>query len=758
MTEFTSIGKPTRLIDGRAKVTGTLRFAPDLYLPGMLYARFVPSAHAHATIRSVEKSAALAVPGVVAVLTADDLPNIPPSSRNLLLLARGRVIFVGQPVALVLADNEAAAEDGVDQVMVDYEVLPSAITMDEALAEGAPLVWPKGVPQDRGDAGAHGTDVTEEEEGDHKPSNIGHHGSMSRGDVVAGFAEAAAVVEFTYTTPMVHQSSLEPQGCVVQPDPITGGAAVWSSTQSPFDVRKDVASVLGVPESDVRVTGMPVGGGFGAKGALYDPLAALAAKIIGRPVRLTLTRMEELSAANPAPPVRIEAKLGAKSDGTLTALEAKVMLDSGCYPDGLSGFLAFMLASFYRIPNFRIDHTNVMTFKQSDGAYRAPGAPSVIFAIDGLVDALARKLDIDPLEMRLKNIARPGDPMANDRAWPGMGAAETLEALRDHPAWQNREAAHRAGRGVGIAIGGWMGGVQPAAAACSMNRDGLIHVHIGSADISGTTTGFTLLAAEAFGVSPESVRIIASDTNSAPYSGFSGGSKVTYVTGAAVVKAAQEARRQALAIAAEEFEAAIEDLEIVDGAVQVRGMPTKSIKLGQIAKKTMDFGGRYAPILAHGNTAITAQAPGFSAQLAEVEVDQETGVVHLHRLVVAQDVGKAINPLAVEGQMMGGAVQGVGWALYEKMVYDENGQLMTGSFMDYAIPDFTQAPAKIETIIVEVPSENGPFGARGVGEPPVVPTAAAIANAVADATGVRMTDLPMSAPDVLAALQRANGA
>ncbi len=302
---------------------------------------------------------------------------------------------------------------------------------------------------------------------------------------------------------------------------------------------------------------------------------------------------------------------------------------------------------------------------------------------------------------------------------------------------------------------GWPGATEPAAAVCALHRDGLLHIHVGSVDLSGTTTSFALLAAEVFGVSPESVRVITSDTDTAPYAGYTAGSKVTYTTGAAVVMAAREARQQTLSIAAEEFEAAVEDLEIVGDRVQVRGVPTKAIKLGDIAAKTMQFDGKYAPVFAHGRIAQPMNAPVFAAQLAEVEVDRDTGVVHTHKLVIVQDVGRAINPLAVDGQLMGGATQGIGWALYENMEYDERGQLLTGSWMDYAVPSILQAASLMEIVRVEVPSEHGPFGARGVGEPPAIPTAAAIANAIADVTGLRLTDLPMTAPRVLAALEAA---
>ncbi len=757
-SEYKAIGRPTPLVDGRAIVTGEIQYTPDLHLPGMLYARFVTSAYAHANIRGVDVTEALKVPGVAAVLTARDLPDIPPSSRSQLLLARGRAIFAGQPVALVLATSEMAAEDGVYQVVVDYEPLPVAVTMDEAMSDDAPLVWPGGVPSDAGDTGVHGADIGSDHESEGKRSNIASQDSFTRGNVTTGFAEADAIVERTFTTPMVHQNPLETQSLLAQPDAATGGVTLWASTQAQFGVRQEVAQVLGVPESDVRVIGMPVGGGFGSKNGLYEPLVALVARKMGRPVRLVLTRMEEMLAASPAPAVRVHARLGAKRDGTLTALEADIFVDNGCYPFELAGFLSHMLGSFYRVPHLRIHHTDVLTFKPSAGAYRAPGATSVIFVIDSLMDELASSLRADPIEVRLLNAARPGDPMVHNVTWPSMGMHEVLEALRAHPAWQQRDQARAQGKGVGIAVGGWPGGTEPAAALCSLQRDGLLHVHVGSADLTGTATGMVLLAAEAFGIAPEKVRVHIDDTESAPYAGASAGSKVTYTVGSAVMLAAREAKQQVLAIAAEELEVALEDLEIVDGKVQVRGVPGKAVPLENLAQQTMGWSAKYAPVIAQGRLAKTASAPAFSAQLAEVEVDRETGEVHLHRLVIVQDAGRAINPLAIQGQMMGGATQGVGWALYEKMIYDTSGQLLTGTWMDYAVPHSTQAAPNMETVIIEIPSENGPFGARGVGEVPVVPTPAAIANAIADATGIRLSDLPMTAPKVMSALRAANQA
>lgn len=752
VSEFTRIGRSKRIIDGPAKLTGTVRYTTDLSLPGMLHARFVTSVYAHAHIKAIDTAAARQVTGVVAVLTAQDLPHTEPSARHRLLLARERTIFVGQPVALVLAESEAAAEDGAELVLVDYEPLPAAVTMDQALAADAPLVWPAGLPGDSEEAAAHGAEVDGQASAARKPSNLADRLQLGRGDIAAGLAEAAVVVERCITVPNVHQSYLEPHATVAQPDPLGSGMQIWTSTQAPFYVREQVAAALDIPESEVRVTAMPVGGAFGAKFLLYEPLVALAARIVNRPVRLALTRLEEMLAGLPSQALRIQLKLGATADGTLTALEAEITIDSGCFPGSMGGLAATLLGSMYRVPNLSVTATEVVTFKTSSGAYRAPTAPQAAFALETALDLLAAKLQLDPLELRLKNAVEAGDPMASGRPWPTIGMRQVLEALQAHPAWQQRAAARAAGRGVGLAIGGWPGGVEPAAAVCTVGRDGTLQVQLGSVDISGTATGFTMIAAEAFGLDPAQVRIITGDTSVAPYAGAAGGSKITYTVGPAVIQAAQEARQQVLAIAAEELEVDPADLEISDGNVQVRGAPDHALSLGKIAAMTMQFAGKYAPILGHGRHVETRQAPGFCAQLAEVAVDQETGQVQVHRLVVVQDVGRAINPPAVAGQMMGGATQGLGWALYENMAYDTQGQLISASWLDYAVPHFEQAAAAIETVIVEVPSEFGPFGARGVGEPPIIATAAAVANAIADATGARPSDLPLTAPRVLAAL------
>jgi CO/xanthine dehydrogenase Mo-binding subunit len=369
-----------------------------------------------------------------------------------------------------------------------------------------------------------------------------------------------------------------------------------------------------------------------------------------------------------------------------------------------------------------------------------------------MIDELAQKLGMDPVELRLKNASKPGDPLADGKPWPHMGFTEVLEALQAHPAYQNRAEARANGRGVGIAIGGWPSGTEPTAASAQLHRDGTLQVHIGSVDLTGTPTGFALLAAEAFGIDPGKVKVLRGDTSNMPYGGATGGSKITFMVGPSVIKACEDARQQVFEIAAEELEANLADMEIVDGRVQVKGVPDKALDLGEIASKTMNFGAKYAPVVGNGRHANTTAAPGFAAQLAEVSVDKETGEVTVHKLIVLQDVGRVINPLTLEGQIMGGAMQGLGWALYEAIRHDEYGTPLTGSWTDYTMPHFTQSVPEFEAVFVEVPFADGPYGARGAGEPPIIATAAAVANAIKDASNGRVTELPMTAPRVLAAL------
>ncbi|MCB0013495.1 MAG: xanthine dehydrogenase family protein, partial [Anaerolineales bacterium] len=488
MSEFKYVGHSRPLTDGGAKVTGEQKFLGDLQMEGLLHARLVTSPYAHANIVSIDKALAEQVEGVVAVFTADDLPRVSPSARNKLMLARGRVIFAGQPVAMVVASNAAAAEDGVDLVFVEYDPQPLFTSMRDALKADAPLVWANGSPGETDEAAAHGADVGGSSDAA-EPSNKGGENHFEHGDMAAGFAEADLIIEREFTTSIVHQSYLEPQSVVVRPDSFTGGATVWTSTQAPFYVRQEVANILGCEETEVRVIPTLPGGAFGAKFLLYELLVAVVAQKLNRPVRFVLTRSEDMLATNPAPASEMRVKLGVKNDGTFTALEADILFDTGCYPAS-HGISAVLMGSTYRWPNLNLHYTDVMSFKLSSAAYRAPGTPQGYFALESVIDEAARALAMDPIALRLQNASRPGDPSLFGGPWPNMGLVQVLEKAAAHPIWQNRAALQAQGKGVGVAVGGWPGGIEPTAASAQLHRDGTLHVHIGSVDLTGTPTTF----------------------------------------------------------------------------------------------------------------------------------------------------------------------------------------------------------------------------------------------------------------------------
>ncbi|MDR7568849.1 MAG: molybdopterin-dependent oxidoreductase, partial [Armatimonadota bacterium] len=581
-------------------------------------------------------------------------------------------------------------------------------------------------------------------------ANVAARVRFERGDVARGFAEADLVLEFTYRTSSVHQGYLEPHATVAAPDPSGEALTLWTGTQSPFGVRQEVARFLGWPEHRVRVVPAPVGGGFGGKFLLLEPLAAALAVHTRRPVRIVLTRQEEFLLSNPVHGAILTLRTGARRDGALTALQARLVFDAGAFPGSPARIAAFLLGAIYRFPHLEIEAVEVLTHKPGTGAYRAPGSPQAAFALESQMDEMSRQLGLDPLEFRLHNLLQEGDPLPDSRRYPRIGLRACLEAIREHPLWRDRRRAP--GEGVGLAVGGWPGGLEPASAACSVDRDGIVRVHVGAVDLQGTHTALGQLVAEILGVPLERVRIVQGDTDHAPYAGASAGSKVVYTVGRAVQHAAQEARARILRMAAQVLEAAVEDLELRDGYAFVRGSPEPRVSLAELAGLAQRFGGRFEPVWVVGNSAQTEQAPAFAAQLVRVRVDPETGQVRVLDAVLAQDVGRAINPLLIEGQMYGGMVQGLGWGLWEALSYDRSGIPRTTSFLEYALPRAASVPW-MQGVLVEVPSPNGPFGARGVGEPPVVPGAGAVANAVRDAVGARVTELPITPERVLRALQ-----
>jgi CO/xanthine dehydrogenase Mo-binding subunit len=756
----TLIGVPRPRVDAPDKVTGATRFAADGYVHGLLHARPVLSTEAHARIRDVDRAAALATPGVVAVLVAADLPLATTGTdRTAEPLAREEAVFAGQPVALVVAETEAAAEDGAELVVVDYERLDAVVDVEAAMQPGAALARiDEETDEEGGDLESihtgdqapvvHGQedDAVEELSG-----NVLDRITRENGDVAAAFAGSDAVAAGTFRTPWVYQAYIEPQVCTAWLEP-SGTLVVSTSTQGSFVTRKELARAFDLPLERIRVIAEPLGGAFGGKFALVEPLAAGAALALRRPVRLVLTRSEDFQATNPASAQVSHIKVGARKDGTFTAIEGRMIVDRGSNAGwGVEGITSLLVAGPYRWEAHDIRGYGVQTNRFTFGAYRAPGAPTAAFALESLLDELAKELGLDPVELRLKNAVVEGDIGVSGNPYPTVGAVEVLERIREHPLWAARHSLPE-DEGVGMAAGIWPGGNEPAAAVCRVDTDGTMTVVTSAADMSGVNSGFAVIAAAAFGLSPDKVRVVTADTTSAPYAGASGGSKITYTVGTAVLRAAESAREKVLAAASQELEIAPDDLEVVDGVVQAVGAPDRSITVEELAQKALRFGGRYEPIEGHGGSAQTVGAPSVAAHLSHVRVDRETGEVELLRHVIAQDVGRALNPALVEGQMRGGATQGMGWALFEELGHDEDGRLLTGSFLDYAIPTAERVP-EIDTLIVEVPAPDGPFGAKGIGEAPVVGAPAAIANAVAAAIGTRLYELPMTPPRVWKALR-----
>ncbi|CAN5256370.1 xanthine dehydrogenase family protein molybdopterin-binding subunit [soil metagenome] len=746
MTASPAIGQPTKRLEGAAKVTGATRYVDDLTFPGMLQARTVNSVYAHAEIVSIDTSAALAHPGVVAVYTGKDV--IPdgdePADRHHAMLARDKAIYYGQAVAVVVATNEAAAEEGAELVQVEYNELGANVDPIAAMQPDAPVIRKKAKGEEWSEGEAHAS-VSGGEDMDisKMPDNITNATRFTRGNVETGFSEADAVVERQYRSGMVHQGYIEPHATIAVPDPF-GNLVIYTMTQGQFYTRNSTAAVLGLPQSQIKVVNLEIGGGFGSKAVLLEPLTGWLALKLNAPVKILMSRTEEFMAGTPAPGSVIDIKIGAKKDGTITAVKAQVVYDSGCYPASPLTVGALIMGSYYQTDNLEITGYEVITNKPGTGAYRAPGAPQATFAIEQAIDEVATEIGWDPVDFRLHNASEGGDVMANDQPWARIGLKEILQTIKDHPLWKERGKDPK--KGIGMAIGGWPGGVEPCAANIRVNTDGSLLLTLGHSDITGTNTTFAMLAADVFGTEIDKIKVVNGDTDNAPYAGMAGGSKTTFTLGPAVMKAAEEARKQILAIASAEMEASADDLEMVDGVVRVKGTD-QEIAVAELSRLSMSFGGKYEPVYGIGKSAIQDRAPGFSGQIAELTVDHETGQITIDRWVTVQDVGKSLNPAAVEGQMIGGTAQGIGFGLHEQMSYSEDGQLISATMMDYNLPKSNQVPS-IETIVLEVPSSAGPMGAKGVGEPPIVPGAAAIANAVANATGKRITEMPLNAERV----------
>ena len=747
-------GPPLRVVgtrpirpDGVDKVTGRATFGADFTLPGMLFGKVLRSPYAHATIRSIDTSAAAALAGVKAVMTAADLPEItaeeafvgegPMNFRDLSMnvMARGKVLYDGHAVAAIAATSVAIAEAALDLIKVQYEVLPHVTEVLEAMADDAPVlhdhIFTKGV------------DPKPE-----TPSNIASRVEFALGDVQAGFEEADVIVERVFTTQAVHQGYIEPHACVgtISPD---GMATVWCSSQGQFMVRAYCAKLLGMEISRIRVIPAEIGGGFGGKTVVYlEPLALALAKMTGRPMKMVMTREEVFRGTGPTSNAVVNVKVGAKKDGSITAGEMILKYGAGAFAGSpvqlgcMTGFAP------YDLENVKAVGYDVIINRPKAAAYRAPGAPMAAFGVEAALDELAERLGMDPLELRTKNAATEGTKTAYGPKFRKIGFLETLEAARNHPQMKEPLGPNQ---GRGIASGFWFNIGGQSSAAVHINEDGTALVVSPNPDIGGSRASMAIMAAEVLGIEVEKVKPIVADTSSIAYSDVTGGSRVTFAVGMAVVQAARDVVEQLRARAAKLWD--IEPDAVVWGGGEARPSSGNAgdfspLSLSDIAAKAARTGG---PISGKANINASGAGPGFGTHICDVEVDPETGRVSVLRYTAIQDVGRAIHPSYVEGQLQGGAAQGIGWALNEEYIYGDDGCLQNPGFLDYRVPVASDLPM-IDAVLIEVPNPTHPYGVRGVGEVPIVPPLAAVANAVSRASGVRCTDLPISPPRLLEAI------
>ena len=738
--------------DGVAKVTGDARYGADYFLPGALFGKVLRSPHAHARIESIDTSRAAALPGVKAVITSADLPDhdfayVGPErvavnfwhlTRN--ILAREKVLYEGHAVAAVAATSTRIALEALKLIEVDYEVLPHVIDVDEAMAEDAPLLFENMITRGV-------------EPAPNRASNVSKKVTFAIGDVAKGFAAADEIVEKQFKTAAIHQGYIEPQACMANVEE-NGKAEVWSSSQGQFAVRNLTAKLTGFSVGDIKVNPAEIGGGFGGKTVVYlEPLAVVLSKKSGRPVRMQMSRDEVFKATGPTSGASMSVKIGVKRDGTITAAEAILKYQAGAFPG--SPVMNGCMCAFapYNFENQRTEGYDVVSNRPKAAAYRAPGSPISAFAVESTLDIVAKTIGMDPAELRMKNAADVGTQMIYGPKLAHGGYKETVEAVMSHPAYR---APLGPNQGRGVASGYWFNGGGDSAATLAVNADGSVTIATGSPDIGGSRASMAIMAAETLGIDYHLIESKVVDTEAVPYCHVTGGSRVTFATGMAVIdacnKVIDDMRRRAALIWDVDIEGVVwEDGHAKPASSNVGDFDPLSFK--EIAAKFSATGG---PIGATGAVNAGGQAPGFTTQFCDVEVDPETGRVTILRFVAAQDVGRAIHPSYVEGQIQGGVVQGIGWALNEEYIYDDKGRLVNAGFLDYRIPVASDVPM-IEAVLVEVPNPNHPFGVKGVGEVNICAPMAAIANAVANATGRRMQDLPISPPKLKAAIDHRSG-
>jgi xanthine dehydrogenase molybdenum-binding subunit len=751
MAEMAVVGTSPRRADGFEKVTGSARYAADVHLPGMLYGKILRSPHAHARIVRIDAGRALALPGVKAVLTHENVPRVlhpgqpHPRTSSVWIdqyIFDHKVRFVGEGVAAVAAVSEEIAEEALGLIEVEYELLPAVFDVASALRPGAPLI--------------HGGE-----------SNVVFPPHVvERGDIEAGFAEADLILEGEYSTGRPVPCYMEPNACVCHFD-ATGRLTIWSSTQCAFMVRGILAEVLGLPVHGVRVIVEHMGGGFGAKQDLFQHefVCALLAQRTRRPVKMEYTRKETFLGGRSRHPARIWLKQGFKKDGTIVARHARFVTDTGAYAShgpGVTRVGTTSFVSLYRCDNVRAEGTCVYTNLPIAGAYRGYGVVQSTFALDSQLDEAAEKLGMDPAELKLKNAVREGDLAPSDHPIVGHGMEDCIRHGLEETGWRARQrgsgpAAHlRRGWGMGCEMHGssaYPGIKEQSNAIVKLNEDGTVHLLTGTAGLgTGAHTALSQIVAEELGVAYEDVLAIQGDTDVVPFDIGAYASRTTFMGGKAAQRAAAEVKRQLLELAADHLEAAPADLEVRQGNVYVRGMPSRCISVREVVQGLP--GGVPPRTLVGSATYETTKSYSFAAHFVELEVDVETGQVNLLQVVAVHEIGRAINPVGAEGQIEGGIQQGIGHTLTEDLIIDPaNGRALNASFVDYKMPLAMDMPPIRPIILETAPDPLGPYGAKGIGEDPIIAIGPAIANALHDALGIRFRHLPITPEKVLQALR-----
>ncbi|WP_424926910.1 xanthine dehydrogenase family protein molybdopterin-binding subunit [Amaricoccus tamworthensis] len=741
-TDFKYVGTRPNRPDGFDKVTGRAKFGADATAPGMLHAAIVRSPHAHAKILSIDTSKAEALKGVKAVVTRADFSTSQTGENwNILenIMAGEKALYDGHAICAIAATTALAARDAVRLVEVEYEVLPHVTDVDKAMADDAPVIR----------AGAADASVPE---GLH-PNVVRYHES-GHGDVEKGFAEADLIVEDSFLTEATHQGYIEPHACLAQLGS-DGKGEVWCCTQGHFNVQKVCAALLDLETSQLRVTASEIGGGFGGKTAVFiEPVALALSRKANRPVKLVMSRAEVFRATGPTSSTSMNVKIGMRRDGKITAAQGTFRLQGGAFPGAPAEMTAMCAFAPYALENVHQVGYDVMSNRPKQAAYRAPGSPMAAFAVESVIDELCKKLELDPIDVRLMNASKEGTKASYGPKFDRIGLVETLEAAKAHPHYS---APLKEGQGRGISCGFWFNHGGETAVSLALSEDGTAAISVGTPDIGGSRASMALMAAEELGIPYENIRTTIADTATLGYNEISHGSRVTYASGLATIKAARDAVDKLCTRAAAKWGIDRDAVVWEDGCAKPSGHNAGDFDPLPLAEITKDMGATGGPIVGHFEATPEGAGVSFATHIVDSEVDPETGQTKVIRYTVVQDAGKAIHPTYVEGQYQGGAAQGIGWALNEEYIYGEDGRLQNPLFLDYRIPVASDLPM-IDTVIVEVPNPGHPHGVRGVGETSICPPLAAIANSVSNAAGVRLRQLPMSPPRILEALERqANG-